>query len=119
MGRVWVLNTETKGTGAEMVPLEKVLKPRDPAIAPVFVPHTRRPPAATDPPAKAPRKFKVVDVMSRQVLAEDADARAAVDLLKEVRSIVDVRVYVWEPKRASWRMLSLREQRMLWALRDR
>ena len=26
MGRVWVLDTETKGTGAEMVPLDKVQK---------------------------------------------------------------------------------------------
>ena len=25
MARIWVLDTETKGTGAEMVPLEKVL----------------------------------------------------------------------------------------------
>jgi len=24
MGRVWVLDTETKGTGAEMVPLDRV-----------------------------------------------------------------------------------------------
>lgn len=26
MGKVWVLDTETKGTGANVVPLEKVLK---------------------------------------------------------------------------------------------
>jgi hypothetical protein len=26
MGKVWVLDTETKGTGANMVPLEKVLR---------------------------------------------------------------------------------------------
>ena len=26
MGKTWVLDTETKGTGANMVPLEKVLK---------------------------------------------------------------------------------------------
>jgi hypothetical protein len=26
MGKVWVLDTETKGTGAQMVPLEKVLE---------------------------------------------------------------------------------------------
>jgi hypothetical protein len=30
MAKVWVLDTETKGTGAQMVPLEKVLKPGAP-----------------------------------------------------------------------------------------
>jgi hypothetical protein len=29
MGKTWVLDTETKGTGANMVPLEKVLKKAD------------------------------------------------------------------------------------------
>jgi hypothetical protein len=118
MGRVWVLDTETKGTGAEMVPLEKALKRREPAFAPVLD-GGKRPQPSADPPAKAPRKFKLVDVMTREVLAVDADARAAVDLLQGVRSIVDVHVYVWEPKRPGWRLLSLREQRLLWALRDR
>ena len=118
MGRVWVLDTETKGTGAEMVPLEKALKRREPAFAPVLG-GGKRPPPSADPPAKAPRKFKLVDVMTREVLAVDADARAAVDLLQGFRSIVDVHVYVWEPKRPGWRLLSLREQRLLWALRDR
>jgi hypothetical protein len=118
MGRVWVLHTETKGTGAEMVPLEKALNRREPAFAPVLG-AGKRPPPSPDPPAKAPHKFKVVDVMTREVLAVDADARAAVDLLKGFRSIVDVHVYVWEPKRPGWRLLSLGEQRLLWALRDR
>ncbi len=37
MGKVWVLDTETKGTGAEMVPLEKAQRRsagRGPTIAP-------------------------------------------------------------------------------------
>ena len=33
MAKVWVLDTETKGTGAQMVPLEKTLK--QPASEPV------------------------------------------------------------------------------------
>ena len=32
MGTVWVLDTETKGTGAQMVPLEKVLEQPAPKI---------------------------------------------------------------------------------------
>jgi hypothetical protein len=31
MGKVWVLDTETKGTGANMVPLEKTLERPEPA----------------------------------------------------------------------------------------
>jgi len=33
MGKVWVLDTETKGTGASMVPLEKVQKQAEPRQA--------------------------------------------------------------------------------------
>ena len=70
-----------------------------------------RKPAPREPEAPAPRepyRFKLTDVMTRQVLAEDVDARAAVELLEGVRSIVDVIVYVWEPHRERWRMLELR-----------
>src|ERR687887_374775 len=38
MGRVWVLDTETKGTGAEMVPLDKVLRKPAASPEPLFVP---------------------------------------------------------------------------------
>jgi hypothetical protein len=34
MGKVWVLDTETKGTGAHMVPFEKTLERTAPAKAP-------------------------------------------------------------------------------------
>ena len=33
MGKVWVLDTETKGTGAAMVPLEKAQKQPEPRKA--------------------------------------------------------------------------------------
>ena len=65
MGRVWVLDTETKGTGAEMVPLDKALK-----------------------------------------------------VLNGVRSIVDVNVFVWQPKAQRWRLLTLDERRALWDRRE-
>jgi hypothetical protein len=41
--KTWVLDTETKGTGANMVPLEKVLKKPEPA------PARRRPTPAPEP----------------------------------------------------------------------
>ena len=44
MGKVWVLDTETKGTGANVVPLEKVLKKPG-----------SEPPAPPPPPARAPK----------------------------------------------------------------
>jgi hypothetical protein len=48
--KTWVLDTETKGTGANMVPLEKVLEKPDPA------PATRRAAPATEPPRRPPRR---------------------------------------------------------------
>ena len=120
MAKIWVLDTETKGTGAQMVPLDRVVKKkRAPKDGPVFVP--RKPPQRTPPPApepKAPHRFKVVDVVTGQVLADGATARVTVDLLKEVRSVVDVRIYVWEPKPSKWRLLTLGEQKALWRFRE-
>jgi hypothetical protein len=120
MGKVWVLDTETKGTGANMVPLEKIL--RKTSSAPFehlrVRPRPRKRPAPPPEP-RAPRRFKVVDVMTRQAVVEDASARETVDVLRGVRSTVDVNVYVWEPKRDDWRLLTLAEQRALWDARDR
>lgn len=116
MGRTWVLRTETKGTGAQMVPIESV-KRRSSAAEPVFV--KRQPmqrPERQEPEPRPPRRFKVVDVMTRQTLADDANAREAVDALKSVRSIVDVNVYSWQEQRARWRLLSFAEQGALWQL---
>ena len=48
--RTWVLDTETKGTGANMVPLEKVLEKPEPAPAP------RRAAPAAEPPRRPPRR---------------------------------------------------------------
>jgi hypothetical protein len=45
--KTWVLDTETKGTGANMVPLEKVLKKPEPA--------PRRRPAPAPEPRRAER----------------------------------------------------------------
>jgi hypothetical protein len=117
VGRAWVLDTGTKGTGAQMVPLEKVLKKPESKAEPISVPPKRRPRSAEAPEPRQPPKFKVVDVMTGQVLAADASARATVDLLENVRSIVDVRIYIWEPRAERWRMLSYRDQKLLWGFR--
>jgi hypothetical protein len=111
------LDTETKGTGAHVVPLEKAQeKPRERDLATFAF---KRPPAAAKaPPAAAPLRFKVTDVLSARVLAEGVDARGAVDSLKQLRSVLDARIYVWVPKAARWRLLTLEEQKALWQFRE-
>jgi len=113
-----VLDTETKGTGAQMLPLEKVLEQRagKPARPPV-PPRADRPAPAPEP--APPRRFKVVDAVTRKVLAEDADTRATVDLLGRTRSIVDVAIYVWNDPLEKWLLLTFAEAKMLWNLRGR
>jgi len=85
VGKVWVLDTETKGTGANMVPLEKVLrKPSAPAEQLSVAPRPRRRPRrAKAPEPKPARVFKVLDLMTRQPLIEGASVRETVELLKE------------------------------------
>jgi hypothetical protein len=53
MGKAWVLDTETKGTGAQMLPLEKVLKEPAAKDKPAFRPAKSRAPS---PPRQRPRK---------------------------------------------------------------
>jgi hypothetical protein len=118
MAKTWVLDTETKGTGATMVPLEKA-RPKPARGEPFPVARKPQPRPEPAPAPRAPRRFKVVDAMTRQALAEDASIRETVEALKGVRSVVDVSVYVWEPDRDDWRMLTLRERRKVWDLRDR
>ena len=116
MAKTWILDTETKGTGANMVPLDRVTK-RSSVAEPVYVPREpARPREPQEPPAKAPHTFKIVDVMTRRTLAEGAGTRAAVEVLADVRSVVDVNVYIWDEDRADWRLLPFADRRALWEL---
>jgi hypothetical protein len=118
MAKVWVLDTATKGTGAEMVPLEKVLKKPAPRSEPLFVPPKRKAREPAPPEPRQPRSFRVIDVATRAVLADGVGPREALAALRDVRSSVDVHVFVWEPKDERWRLLTLAEQRTLWDRRN-
>ena len=64
MGKTWVLDTETKGTGANMVPLEKVQK--NPAAEEEPAPRRRRP-ARPSEPAPRPRRERPVTKTSTEL----------------------------------------------------
>jgi hypothetical protein len=120
----WVLDTETKGTGAEMVPLERLQerKRRKEEREPLRVIGPKRgrdEPAAEPEQPEAPRRFRILDVRSRQTLADDVDLAEALETLRGVDSVVDVNVYVCEGEEPGWRALSMSERRTLWGFRDR
>jgi hypothetical protein len=120
---VWVLDTETKGTGAEMVPLERLqerkrLRGKRDRIRVI---ERTEPEAQKEPQAEAPRgprRFRIVDVLTRQVLADDVGVSDALRALRGVERIVDANVYVWEPGEEDWRPLTMPERRTLWGMRD-
>ena len=123
---VWVLDTETKGTGAEMVPLEKLQRRRGSAPAVARTSVLRRSARGAEPApvqeadeAQAPHRFRVQSVMTGEFLAEDVGAREAVGAMRSVRSVLDVRIDVWDPADEDWRPLSLAEKKAVWAFRDR
>jgi hypothetical protein len=124
---VWVLDTETKGTGAEMVPLERLEKERSRpqgARERIQVISRKSADAASEPAAdpetpKVARRFKVADIRSRQVLAEDVNLAEALETLRGVGTVVDVNVYVWDSDEAEWHPLTLSERKTLWNLRNR
>lgn len=120
MARTWVLDTETKGTGAHISPLEEQAQPsKERDLELVSFERPERSPEEPVPITASPLRFKVVDVRSAQVLAEDLDARRTIELLEGMSSVVDARIYVWTPSTGRWRLLSLDEQKALWRFRGR
>jgi hypothetical protein len=115
MAKTWVLHTGPKGTGAEVVPLERAAK-RSTPTEPIFARPPRRRAKAEPPRSHAPRRFKVLDVMTRRPLIEDATTKETVEALKDVHSVTDVNVYVWNDERDRWRLLTLPERRAMWDL---
>ena len=119
MAKIWVLDTETKGTGAEVVPYEKILRKPGPRAELELVqlggPAREQP----EPQPPAPRLFKVVDVMTSEVLAEGVEMREAIEALQPLHSVVDARVFVWSPERERWQLLSLDDVKALWSFRER
>jgi hypothetical protein len=117
MAKTWILDSETKGTGAHMKPLEDALaKPRGERDL-SLVEFQRAPGPAPEPAPPEPLRFKVVDVLSARVLGEDIDARAAIGLLEDMRSVLDSRIFVRVPETGRWRLLSLDEQKAMWRFR--
>jgi hypothetical protein len=102
-----------------MVPLERVLEKPGSDPTPVRVLPRPKPPAPKPPEPRSPNRFKVVDVMTREVLADGADTRTTIRLLEDVRSIVDVTIWLWQPEAERWRMLTFEEARSLWDYRGR
>jgi hypothetical protein len=101
-----------------MVPLDTVTE-RSSGAEPVFV--RRKPRPAVKPNAHSPtaaHEFRIVDLVTRETLADRAGTREAVDVLKELRSPVDISVYVWREQPGRWRLLTFEEKRALWDLRD-
>ena len=117
MSKVWVLDTGTKGTGASVVPLESTRS--RPEAKRLVAPKKARRTAGKQPAPRPPRRFKVVDLVSSETLAEDTDMRTTLDVLDGVRSPVDVRIFVWNHEAERWHLLTLPEQRAMWeAARD-
>jgi len=122
---VWVLDTETKGTGAEMVPLEKLEERKRLRSAGERLRVIRRRPgnagdaaAEPAPPQRDPRRFRVMNILTRRLVADDVDARDALEALRSVDSIVDVQVDSWDASLEDWRPLAPDEKRVLWSFRD-
>jgi hypothetical protein len=120
MAKRWVLETHTKGTGANVVRVDDAndheQREREPEV--VFVHPPTRPKPPKPPAPRVPRQFRVVDVLTREVLAEDATIREALDALRDVHSVVDVAVSVRRGDQGRYRLLTRGEQQELWARRD-
>jgi hypothetical protein len=122
MAKTWVLETHTKGTGANVVALEDgapaAAEPAEPES--LFVGRKVAPKAPVAPPPKPPSRFRVVEITTGRVLAEDAGVRATVELLRDaVASITDVAIWIWREPQGRYVLLTHGEQRRLWELRDR
>ncbi|MCW3031213.1 MAG: hypothetical protein JWM66_1346 [Solirubrobacterales bacterium] len=117
MAKTWVLDTETKGTGAHIAPLRPADGKPAPARELSLVTLERPVRASAAEPAVATTRLKVVDILGARTLGEDVDIRQAVRLLEGVRSVLDVRVFVRARPSDRWRLLGLDELKALWRFR--
>jgi hypothetical protein len=122
--RVWVLDTETKGTGAHIAPKRDDTRTGAPErpLALVDLHPTdshAHAPSSAGPEHRSPLRFRVLDVMTSRVLAEDVSAREVIAALEQVRHAVDALVFVREPDRGRWRLLTVEERRHLWEYRGK
>jgi hypothetical protein len=120
MAKTWVLDTETKGTGAHIAPLNSEQRDRfasggERELALVTL---ERPPRPVEEPVHEAQRFRVVDVLGAQVLGEGIGVRETLALLAGMRSALDARISVWVPDSERWRLLSLEEHRTLWGMRE-
>jgi hypothetical protein len=83
----------------------------------LWVPPQKTPREPKPPEPAAPRRFRVLDVVTRAVLLEDGSVGEMLALLGTVEHINDVNLYVWEPAGERWRLLSIAEQRVVWERR--
>ena|SRR5215211_3793435 len=118
MAKTWVLETHTKGTGANIVPLEHEREPAPEQREKPWVPHKPAPRPAPPPPPRVPHRFRVVEVTTQRVLADDAGAKETIEALRDVHSSVDVAISVWSDDHGRWRLLTHGEQQGLWNLRE-
>jgi hypothetical protein len=118
MPKAWVLDTETKGTGAHIAPLKRADRKAGEDRELTTVTLRRLPARSATPAPREKQRFKVVDVLSGHVLVQDVGAREAVAALHTLRSVLDARVSVWSIDARRWKLLSLDEQKTLWRLRE-
>jgi hypothetical protein len=83
----------------------------------VFVHPPTKPRPRKPAEQRPPRRFKVVDVTTREVLADDATTRQTLAALRDVHSVVDVAISVWSDKDRRYRLLTHGEQKALWVMR--
>ena len=99
------------------MPLDRFEHPEAPRRDKVWVPPKRRPREPKAPEPRAPRRFRVVDVLTRRVLQEDGGVRETLELLGGIPRMNDVNVSIWEPAEDRWRLLRIAEQEAVWKRR--
>ena len=99
------------------MPLDRFEHPEEPKPGKVWVPPKRTQREPEPPKRRAPRRFRALDVVTREVLLDDGSVAEMLEMLRAVAHVNDVNLYVWEPERESWRLLSMAEQRLVWERR--
>ncbi len=113
MGKTWILDSETKGTGAVMVPLNKAKKLHKDKPLQVVQGISGRPAPKSRP--RLPTLFMAKTIYGHRLKVKVQGAEL-VRFLATVNRPQDIQIFAYDRKRGDWFLVPSHDSKLIWRL---